>query len=202
MKMIWYGLKNLENCHVLANQFHGNFCSKTLSYREIKSVFRDVKWCINASWGLKGLRVKTALVQRVLCLGVSVNRKGGAWIIKFVPWGGGGVWGAGSTFLTLITLKYFYINHGNQSGFSNLKSSKILCPLIYLALFASFEYLCYGSSAIINSLLDRQNLRRWIDVVQMLYKCFMFAGYIDVRCWRLYESDVYRRQNLTSNVGC
>ena len=31
-----------ENCHVLANQFHGNFRSKTISCRKIKSVFRYV----------------------------------------------------------------------------------------------------------------------------------------------------------------
>ena len=58
MKMMWRGLKIKENCHVSVNQFHGDFRSKTLSFREIKSVFRDVKWCFNASWGLKGLRVK------------------------------------------------------------------------------------------------------------------------------------------------
>ena len=52
--MIWCGLRITENCYVLVNQFHGNFRSKTLSCREIKSVFRDVKWCFNASWGLKG----------------------------------------------------------------------------------------------------------------------------------------------------
>ena len=55
MKMIWCGLKIKENCHVLVNQFHGNIHSKTLGCRRIKSVFRDVKWCFNASWGLKGL---------------------------------------------------------------------------------------------------------------------------------------------------
>ena len=44
-----------ENCHVLINQLHRNFHSKTLSCRKIKSVFRDVEWCFNASWGLKGL---------------------------------------------------------------------------------------------------------------------------------------------------
>ena len=52
--MIWCGLKIKENCHILVNQFHGNIHSKTLGYRKIKSVFRDVKWCFNASWGLKG----------------------------------------------------------------------------------------------------------------------------------------------------
>ena len=45
MKMIWCGLKIKENYHVLVNQFHGNYHSK------------NVKWCFNASWGLKGLRV-------------------------------------------------------------------------------------------------------------------------------------------------
>ena len=34
-----------ENCHVLVKQFHGNFRSKTLCCRTIRSVFRDVKWC-------------------------------------------------------------------------------------------------------------------------------------------------------------
>ena len=37
------GLKIKENCHVLVNQFYGNFISKTLGCRKIKSVFRDVK---------------------------------------------------------------------------------------------------------------------------------------------------------------
>ena len=32
-----------KNCHVLVNQFHGNFRSKTLIFRKMKSVFRDVK---------------------------------------------------------------------------------------------------------------------------------------------------------------
>ena len=48
------GWKIKENCHVLVNQFRGNFCSKTLSCRQINCVFRDVKWCSHASWGLKG----------------------------------------------------------------------------------------------------------------------------------------------------
>ena len=55
MKMTWSSLKNKENDHVLVNQFHGNIHSKTLGYGKIKSVFRDVKWCFIASWGLKGL---------------------------------------------------------------------------------------------------------------------------------------------------
>ena len=56
--MIWCGWKRKENCHVLVNQFHGNFPPKTPSCREINCVFRDVKWCFNASCGLKGLILK------------------------------------------------------------------------------------------------------------------------------------------------
>ena len=55
MKMIWSEWKSSKNCHVLVKQFHENIHSKTPSCRKIKSVFRDVKWCFNASWGLKGL---------------------------------------------------------------------------------------------------------------------------------------------------
>ena len=54
--MIWNGWKTKENCNVLVNQFHVNFNSKALSYRKIKSVFREVIWCFNASWGLKELK--------------------------------------------------------------------------------------------------------------------------------------------------
>ena len=46
---------------VLVNQFHGNFRSKTLSFRKIKYVFSDVKWCFNASWGLKGLTIRRSV---------------------------------------------------------------------------------------------------------------------------------------------
>ena len=56
MKMTWCGLKIKENYHLLINQFHGNFRSKTLSCRKIKYIFRDVKWCFNESWGLKVLK--------------------------------------------------------------------------------------------------------------------------------------------------
>ena len=55
MKMIWCEWKIEENDHVLVNQFHGNFHSKTLGCRKIRSVIRDVRWCFNALWGLKGL---------------------------------------------------------------------------------------------------------------------------------------------------
>ena len=44
-----------ENCHVFVNQFLGNIHSKTFGCWKIESVFGDVKWCFNASWGLKGL---------------------------------------------------------------------------------------------------------------------------------------------------
>ena len=48
-------IKNTENYHALVNQFPRNFRSRTLSCRKIRYVFSDVKWCFNASWGLKGL---------------------------------------------------------------------------------------------------------------------------------------------------
>ena len=53
--MICCGLKNEEICYVLVNKFHEIFHSKTSSCWKIESVFRDVKWCFNASWELKGL---------------------------------------------------------------------------------------------------------------------------------------------------
>ena len=46
--------------------------------------------------------------------------------------------------LTMLTAKYFCLNHGDQTFFFNLKSS--------------FEYLCYGSTAIINIDCRRPNL--------------------------------------------
>ena len=49
----WF--ENWRKLPRIVNQFHGNFCSKILRCREIKSVFRDVKWCFNASWGPKRL---------------------------------------------------------------------------------------------------------------------------------------------------
>ena len=39
--LMWF--KITENCHVLVNQFNGNFRSKTPSCRKIKYVSRDVK---------------------------------------------------------------------------------------------------------------------------------------------------------------
>ena len=69
--MIWCGWKIKENCNVLVNQFLGNFPSKTLGCRKIKSVSRDVKWCVNASWGLKGLIVQKHC-QSPVCLFISL----------------------------------------------------------------------------------------------------------------------------------
>ena len=43
----WVKIK--ENYSVLVREFHGNFPSKTISCRKIKSIFRDVKRCFNAS---------------------------------------------------------------------------------------------------------------------------------------------------------
>ena len=57
---------------IAVKQFHGNFPSEILSCRKIRSVFRDVKWCFNASWGLKGLR-RQNLTSNVLLRAVRVN---------------------------------------------------------------------------------------------------------------------------------
>ena len=64
--MPWSGWKIKENCHVLVNQFHENFHSKTLSCRGIRSVLGDVIWCFNTSWGLKGLSFKNILLYVML----------------------------------------------------------------------------------------------------------------------------------------
>ena len=63
MKMIWCGLKIEENHRVLVNQLHGNSRYKTLCFRKIRYVFMDVKWCFNASWGLKGLKARRCRVR-------------------------------------------------------------------------------------------------------------------------------------------
>ena len=55
--MTWCSLNIKENCHVLVNQFHGNFSSRTLCCRKIKYVFTDVKRCFNASWGFKWFKL-------------------------------------------------------------------------------------------------------------------------------------------------
>ena len=52
---------------------------------------------------------------------------------------------------TLITLKYYCINHGNQSlGFFNFE---ITTNVLVNCVSVSFIYLCYGSTAIRNILI-------------------------------------------------
>ena len=68
--------------------------------------------------------------------------------------------------LTFITLKYFCINHGDQRVFS-----------IWNHHSASFEYLCYGATTVIN--------------------IYFYSAGID--CLTS-NSDVYKRQILTSIV--
>ena len=80
--MTWSGWKSKENYHVLVNQFHGNFCSKTLCCRKIKYVFRDVKWSFNASWGLKGLIMCTCGCRHV---GHVCARHAGCWWLRWLP---------------------------------------------------------------------------------------------------------------------
>ena len=75
MKMIWCGLKIKVNHHVLVNQFHGNFRSKTLCFRKIKSVFRDVKRCFNASCGLKGLQIWLIFTHLKTQVGEHLNKE-------------------------------------------------------------------------------------------------------------------------------
>ena len=47
---------NEKNILLFLKQFRENFRSKTTRFREIKSFFRDAKWCFDASWGFKGLK--------------------------------------------------------------------------------------------------------------------------------------------------
>ena len=79
--MTWCSLKITENYHVLVNQFQGNSRSKTLSCRKIKYIFRDVKWCFNASWGLKGLKTRWTYIIAVLltCYNVTWSSINLAW---------------------------------------------------------------------------------------------------------------------------
>ena len=59
--------------HVLVHQFYGNFGSKTLCCWKIKYVFRDVKWCFNASWGLTGLSGQTTVDEGTARGGVALT---------------------------------------------------------------------------------------------------------------------------------
>ena len=88
MKIICCGKIIKENHHVLLNQFHGNFRSKTLGCRRIKFVFRDVKWCFSASWGVKGLKGDTwAVNKREVVEGDRWQSKGDRYI-SFKGWRG------------------------------------------------------------------------------------------------------------------
>ena len=53
--------------------------------------------------------------------------------------------------LTLTTLKYLCINHGDQRRFFKFEIIDILDVLVSSS--ASFEYICYGSTAITNILI-------------------------------------------------
>ena len=66
MKIKWSGWEIEENCHALVNQFHGNIHSEHPRCRKITPIFRDVQWCFNASWGLKGLK-KSSVSVGVQC---------------------------------------------------------------------------------------------------------------------------------------
>ena len=80
MPMTWCEWKSKENCHVLVNQFHRNFRSETLGCRKTKSVFRDVKWCFIASWGLKEL----SLFHLWYCLTINPLTAGAAYFRVFI----------------------------------------------------------------------------------------------------------------------
>ena len=50
-------VKKIRKLPCIGTSFMGIFLLKPLSFSKIKDVFRDVKWCFNASWGLKGLNM-------------------------------------------------------------------------------------------------------------------------------------------------
>ena len=56
MKMTWSGWQ-MKKILLFLKQFQENCRYKTTRFQEIKSFFSDVKWCFNASWGLKGLKL-------------------------------------------------------------------------------------------------------------------------------------------------
>ena len=45
-----------KNILLFLKRLRENFRPKTTGFQEIKSFFRDLKWCFNASWGFKGLK--------------------------------------------------------------------------------------------------------------------------------------------------
>ena len=60
---MWF--KNWRKLPCIGKRVKWKFRSKTLHCREIKSVFMDVKWCLNASWGLKGLSMANFVIIRI-----------------------------------------------------------------------------------------------------------------------------------------
>ena len=48
-------VKNVRKLPCISKSFIDIFLLKPLSFSKIKSVFRDLRWCFNASWGIKGL---------------------------------------------------------------------------------------------------------------------------------------------------
>ena len=76
-------LKCVKNCQVglLVSQSHGNFHSKTPSCEKIKAVFRDVKWCFNASWGLKGLECRNCHFVKF-----QIRPANARWRFAVIPW--------------------------------------------------------------------------------------------------------------------
>ena len=83
-------------------------------------------------------------------------------------------------YLTLEALKYFCIKNGDQKCFFNLKSSY----MSLLALSASFEYLCCGSTAIINILILSVRDRRYSQ--NLMYKDGPCAEMVNLKLATIY----------------
>ena len=60
--LMWVG--NWRKC--IGKPVSWKIDSKTLGCSKMKSVFRDVKWCFDASWGLKGLNMRHRLYYIIL----------------------------------------------------------------------------------------------------------------------------------------
>ena len=86
MKMTWSGWKIKENYHVLVKQFHGIFYSKTPSCRKIRCVFKDVKWCFNASWGLQGFNTHGIYARWYTCFSFCKVYQQGIHILVHTAW--------------------------------------------------------------------------------------------------------------------
>ena len=58
-------VKNEKQNSVIINQFHKRNGSETPNFGKFRSFFRDAKWwCLNASWGFKGLNQRRDSIQR------------------------------------------------------------------------------------------------------------------------------------------